>query len=458
MQLKKLLNSHKPGGIPDLLAIAIPMVVSTAADGVMTFTDRLFLARVGSEQMNAALGGGVTYQMLLFFFMGLTGYSTALVAQYFGAGALRKAPQATFQAILITLIAWPVVLLLKPLAQSFFYTMQLSPTQIHYQIQYMDVLAWGGLFGMLRMTMGCFFAGIGKSKIVMIASVTAMVVNVVLDYVLIFGKFGFPAMGVQGAALATVIGGASALAILLTAYFSPGYRLRFDIAHSFRFQLAIMKKLIKYGSPAGLEMFLNFLAFFLMTAMYQSQGQAEATAVTIMFNYDLVSFIPLLGIEIAVTSLAGRYMGAGRPQAAHRSAISAIRTGMGYSIVILGLFLFIPETLVRVFHPKEFSETFETAVPMAVDMIRIASLYVLAQAVMVSLIGTLRGAGDTLYTMLVSVGANWAFIPLLYLCLYVFHTSVPFAWFVIVAIYLIFCFVIYRRFKSGKWKKLQIIK
>ncbi|MCX6308960.1 MAG: MATE family efflux transporter, partial [Bacteroidia bacterium] len=165
-----------------------------------------------------------------------------------------------------------------------------------------------------------------------------------------------------------------------------------------------------------------------------------------------------LGIEIAVTSLAGRYMGAGRPQAAHRSALSAIKTGMVYSVVILILFLFIPETLVRVFHPKEFSASFEAAVPIAVDMIRIASLYVLAQAVMVSLIGTLRGAGDTLYTMLVSVGANWTFIPLLYLCLYVFHTSVPFAWFVIVAIYLIFCFVIYRRFKSGKWKKLQIIK
>ena len=82
----------------------------------------------------------------------------------------------------------------------------------------------------------------------------------------------------------------------------------------------------------------------------------------------------------------------------------------------------------------------------------------LAQAVMVSLIGTLRGAGDTFYTMLVSVGANWAFIPLLYLCLYVFHTSVPFAWFIIVVVYLIFCLVIYRRFRTEKWKTLQIIK
>ncbi len=69
-----------------MLVMALPMIISTACDGVMTFTDRLFLARLGSEHMNAAMGGGVTMQMLMFFFIGLTGYSTALVAQYFGAG------------------------------------------------------------------------------------------------------------------------------------------------------------------------------------------------------------------------------------------------------------------------------------------------------------------------------------------------------------------------------------
>ena len=76
---------HEPGGIRELLILALPMIISTASDGIMTFTDRLFLARVGSEQMNAAMGGGVAVQMLMFFFIGLTGYSTALVAQYYGA-------------------------------------------------------------------------------------------------------------------------------------------------------------------------------------------------------------------------------------------------------------------------------------------------------------------------------------------------------------------------------------
>ena len=76
---------HEPGGMKGLLVMALPMMVSTSCDAVMTFTDRFFLAKLGTEYMNAAMGGFVTYQTLIFFFMGLVGYSTALVAQYYGA-------------------------------------------------------------------------------------------------------------------------------------------------------------------------------------------------------------------------------------------------------------------------------------------------------------------------------------------------------------------------------------
>jgi MATE family multidrug resistance protein len=457
--LKRYFSGYdKAGGIRDLLAVAFPMMISTACDGVMIFTDRLFLSRVGSEQMNAALGGGVTFQLLIFFFVGLTGYSTALVAQYYGAGVWKNSSKAAFQAILVTLFAWPVILLLKPLAVSFFYIIDLPVDQLGYQVQYLNILAWGGLFGMMRQTLSCYFTGIAKTKIVMTATITAMLVNVVLDYILIFGKLGFPEMGVRGAALATVIGGFSAMLILLMAYFSRSNRVNFFVMKSFHFDWKIMKKLLHFGYPAGLEMLLNFLAFFFMIAMFQSQGASEATATTIMFNWDLVSYIPLLGIEIAVTSLVGRYMGAERPQVAHRAAFSAVKIGMIYSVVILVLFLAIPEALVRLFHPQTKSFVFEGAVPLAKSMIRIASLYVLAQAVAVALIGTLRGAGDTFYTMILSVSANWAFLPLLYLSLYVFNMSVPFGWFVVVVVYLVFCYFIYRRFHSEKWKKMRVIQ
>lgn len=457
--LKKYFKDyHNPGGIKELLVLAVPMIISTACDGIMTLTDRLFLARVGPEQMNAALCGGITIQMIMFFFIGLTGYSTALVAQYFGAGEKPKATIAAFQAIIVTILAWPVILLLKPLTIHFFHFMNIPQSQIGYQVEYLNILAWGGLFTMMRYTLGCYFSGIGKTKIVMVATIVAMVVNVILDYILVFGKFGFPAMSVKGAALATVIGAFCAMIILIMAYLKHNNRIEFAVMKSFHFNWPIMKKLLYYGSPAGLEMFLNFTAFATMVALFHSRGDVAATATTIMFNWDLVSFIPLLGIEIAVTSLTGRYMGAEKPELARRSAISAVKTGIFYSVVILALFVLIPETLVRVFHPETPSSVFDEAVPIAVAMIRIASLYVLVEAVLVALIGALRGAGDTYFTMIASVSMHWSFLPILYVALDVLKLSVPFSWFLLVLFFLVFCTVIIQRFRSGKWMKLRMIQ
>ncbi|MFA5419820.1 MAG: MATE family efflux transporter [Bacteroidales bacterium] len=448
---------YKPGGIKELLLLALPMVVSTACDGAMTFTDRLFLARVGSEQMNAALGGGVAYQMLIFFFVGLTGYSTALVAQYFGAGEKANATKAAFQAILITLLAWPVILLLKPLTLGYFHYMHIPASQIGFQIEYLNILVLGGIFGMMRYTLGCYFVGIGKTKIVMLATVIAMLVNVVLDYILIPGNLGLPAMGVKGAALATIAGAFVAMVILTIAYLKETKHIYSSILKSFRFNWPIMKKLLYFGSPAGLEMFLNFLAFSAMISLFHSKGDVAATATTIMFNWDMVSYIPLLGIEIAVTSLVGRYMGAQQPKLAHHAAISGIKTGIFYSLAILFLFVFIPEILVRVFHPQVSTRIFEDAVPIAVRMIQIASLYVLAEAVIAALIGALRGAGDTHFTMVLSVTAHWLFVPILYMALYLFNLSIELSWLTLVVFFLLFCSVLVFRFKGGRWMSIKVI-
>ena len=112
-----------------------------------------------------------------------------------------------------------------------------------------------------------------------------------------------------------------------------------------------MRKLLRFGYPAGVELFLNLLAFTSMILLFHSHGLATATAVTIVFNWDMVSFVPLLGIQIGVVSLVGRYMGAGRPEIAERVTRSGLKMGWSYSSVILVLFVGFPEQLVAVFQP-----------------------------------------------------------------------------------------------------------
>lgn len=448
---------RKPGGLRELLLLAIPMVISTACDAVMTFTDRLFLARLGPEEMNAAMSGFVMFQVLTFFVIGLTAYSTALVAQYHGAHEPQKAARAGFQAVLVTLAAWPIVILLGPLANAISVRSGLSPAQIEWQTLYLDILVRFAILSMMRYTLGCYFSGIGRTRIVMVATLVAMVVNVVLDYLLIFGRAGFPAMGVQGAAWATLLGALSAILILAVALLIHLRKEGLSPRAVVRFDAIIMRKLLYYGTPAGLELLLNFIAFSAMVLMYHARGSAEATAVTIMFNWDMVSFIPLLGVQVAVTSLVGRYMGARRPETAHRAALSGIRGGLFYSVVIMVLFLVFPRTLVMVFAPVEVSDIFNQAVPIAVRMIQLASLYVLADAVMIAVSGALRGAGDTRFTMVVSVLAHWSLLPVLYLLLHVLHVPVAVSWMAVILMFMLFCMMISIRFERGAWKKIRII-
>jgi MATE family multidrug resistance protein len=150
-------------------------------------------------------------------------------------------------------------------------------------------------------------------------------------------------------------------------------------------------------------------------------------------------------------------MGAGRPQVAHRAAVSGVKNWDFLFDYNFNPFCFYSRNFSWVFAPDGFSSTFEAAVPVASNMIRIASLYVLAEAVMVALVGALRGAGDTFFTMMASVIAHWLFVPILYISLNVLHLSVELSWFLLVVFFLSFCSVLYFRFKSGKWKNIKVI-
>ncbi|MFZ2385999.1 MAG: MATE family efflux transporter [Candidatus Omnitrophota bacterium] len=449
--------AHRQGGVREMLAIALPMVVSNACDTVMVFTDRLFLARLSPELMNASMAGGLTVFMLMSFFLGLTGYTTALAAQYLGAKKKHNCPVVLSQAVIISLIAYPLILLCRPLGHNLFAFMGISSGQLGPQKAYFNVLLFGVLISLLRNCLSAFFSGIGRTGIVMVATCAAMLINVGLNYILIYGKFGCPALGITGAAYGTILGGAGGLLILAGAYFRKSIRREFRVKESLRFDRVVFGKLLRFGSSVGVEMFLNLLAFTGVVFLFHSHSPVTATAATIVFNWDMVSFVPLIGIEIGVTSLVGRCMGAGDPETAHKSVMSGVKLGFIYSAVILVLFTVFPEFLVRVFRPQVAEHIFSLAVPLAVFMVRMASLYVLVEAVLIVFIGALRGAGDTFWAMGMSVSLHWMMVAVIWTMLKVMGTSPQAAWNAMVFIFMLFSGLVFMRYRTGKWKQIKLV-
>lgn len=451
-------RAPKPGGMREMLLIAVPMIASNACDTVMTFTDRLFLSRLGSQYMNAAMAGGLTAFMFTTFFLGLIGYSTALVAQYLGSGQRKQCTVAVAQACIVALVAWPIVFALTPVGHWLFTAMKIEPAQLEPQKQYFDILMAGSVLGLLRGCLSGFFSGIGRTRIVMVASFAAMGVNVLANYVLIFGKWGAPALGIQGAAYGTLIGGASGIAMLLAGYFAPKIRTEFSPLQGLRYDRQVMGKLVRFGYPAGLELFLNLIAFDLLILVFHSRGLEAATAVTVVFNWDLVSFLPLIGVHIAVTSLVGRYMGAGQPDIAHRATMSGLRLAWIYGTCMLLIFFFFAHLLVGVFRPPVDAEIFDKAMPAAIVMLKFAVIYVLGDAMSLVFSGALRGAGDTFWAMVISVGLHWMLVVVLAIMLKVFYADVQTAWAVLAFTIILFSGVFYLRYRSGAWRNIQVVQ
>ncbi len=450
--------SYKPGGMREMVSVALPMFVSFACDTVMIFTDRLLMSRLGPDLMNAALGGGICFYMLYTFMIGLVGYTTALAAQYLGKGEKHNSPKVAVQALLLALIAWPLLVLLREPLSRLFEVMGVPPGQLEPQQVYFKALALGGGIILLRHTLSSFFSGIGSTRVVMGASLLAMVVNVGASYVLIFGKFGFPAMGVTGAACGMLFASFCAFVWLALVFFSKKMREEFSVMKAFTFDAAIMKKLLRYGYPAGLEIFLAVSAFNFMVMTFHSLGPVSATAASIMLNWDLVTFLPLMGIEIGVTSLVGRYMGAGRPDIAHRSVMSGVGLGSCYSALMFVMFMFFSPQLATFFHPDEMSGVFEQSIPAAITMLRMICVYLAGEVIVVIFVGALRGAGDTHWAMRFSVALHWVLALSLFALLKFFHFPVHLGWGAVVILFLALSTLVLVRYREGKWKTLRIIE
>jgi multidrug resistance protein, MATE family len=438
-------------------AVGLPMVVSLSCDTVMVFTDRWFLSRLGSNTMNAAFGGGLGAMAVQTFFIGLIGYSTAQVAQAYGAGRRDRSGMASLQAIGVALLAWPVVLLAIPLARIVLPKLGLPPEQLLPQRQYFEIMVLASGIGLLRGALSSYFSGIGLTRVVMVASLGAMASNIPLVWALVFGHFGLPALGLMGAAMGTIIAGSVGLLILAVAWLAPTNIRTFGPSFSVRVDRELLSTLLRKGAPAGAEFFFGFLSFQAMVLLFQRQGASSATAASILFNWDMVSYVPLVGVEIGTTSLVGRYVGARNFAAVRRTLRSALRLGWLCSAMVLVGFLAFPHVLVDVFRPDVADASFEQARGLAITLIRVSSAYVATQGVLLVFAGALRGSGDTLWTMMTTVGSNWLLVLALWLSFEVLGLSTLVGWSILVGMFVLYPLVLGWRWKQGRWRERQMV-
>ncbi|PLW83419.1 MATE family efflux transporter [Kineobactrum sediminis] len=427
------------------------MVVSQSAFALMIFTDRLFLSRIDALHIASALGGGVTFFVSVSLFLGVMSYATALVAQYYGAGQLHKCPRVLTQGILMAVACQPLLLVIAWLMSGIFVAMDHPPQQVVLEKQYYFVMMAGALFVMAKACFAAYFCGIGRTRVVMITDVIGVLLNIPLTWMLVFGKFGFPELGIQGAALGTVIATAFSVVIYTVFYFNRFHRERFKVLASFHYDPAILRRYIRLGLPSGFETFVGAATFNFFLLLFQSYGVAEGAAMAIVFNWDMLNYVPLIGLNIAVTSLIGRAVGAGDMTRTNQVMAAGFLLAIGYSLVLAVVFIVFRFQLIMVFSTPEqdFSEIASLGSRMMLGM----ATYVLADAVILVSAGVLRGAGDTRWLMNTSMSLHVLMMVSQFIMIRYLDADPLVSWWGFVAMLLALAVIYLRRLLGHTWRK-----
>jgi MATE family multidrug resistance protein len=440
----------------ELMRIAIPMIVSQGTFAVMIFTDRYFMSQIDPVHMAAALGGGVAAYFSFCFFAGLFSYANALAAQYLGAGEIEKCPKVVTQGFIMIAMSVPVLIVITLLVAGIFQGMGHDPEQVELERSYYQVLMLGTVLTLAKICISSYFAGIARAKLVMVCDVCGLVLNVPLCYAMVFGKLGFPEMGIIGAGVSTIIATLFSLLLFIACYFRKEHREKFRVMDSFKFDHGIFRRFVRLGFPSGLELFLNVAAFNLFLLMFQGYGIVEGASAAIVFSWDILSFVPMMGLNIGLVSMIGRFVGAQDMERADAAISAGFILGLSYSVALALIYITFRFPLVEVFAPPEgdFSEVLELAGFMMVGL----SSYAVADAVIQVCGGVLRGAGDTRWIMYCSTFLHWIMLVAQYLIIRVFEWGPKASWLAFVVMILLIAVVFVGRLRGDRWRDEKALR
>ncbi len=287
-----------------------------------------------------------------------------------------------------------------------------DPELVRLETAYAQITLAGVFFMMASRTIHQFFYGIHKPNIVLVTAVIAHISNIVFNYILIFGKLGFPALGVAGAALGTVFATVIEFALPMILFLSPAYAAKYATRLYWKISLKRTKELLRIGWPAGLQTGNEMICWqFFMLGLIGTFGSIHTAASWIALRYMMLSFMPVLGISFGITAVVGKWIGKGdREEAARRAHVGVALAIVYMAICAVGMVVF-RDPLIRAFVSDDYTAE------QAAEVIRIGSLVMICAAVFqifdalgIALTGALRGAGDTVIPGVANALFAWIFL------------------------------------------------
>ncbi len=450
-KMKRTEIGRTPVNRSQIMALAWPAIGEMSLHMLAWIVDTAMVGRLGAGALSAVGLGGQVYFSIIFFLGAVAIGITALVARRKGAGNNKAAAHIAQQGLMLALVLGAVAAVTLRLATPHVFSLVgFGPDVRSMGEGYLGTLAIGGIFFLPKMAANGTMRGLGDTRTPLYVTIITNVINVVGDYLLIFGRLGFPAMGVTGAAVALVVGQGVGTMVALYVLFRRR-DIQVHIKSLVHPHIPTIRKIVALSFPAGIETLLRDGARTLTTFVIASMGTVAMAAQQVTVAAESLSFMPGYGFAIAASILTGQSLGAKDPGRAEESTYQASTLAM-YVMGGMGvLFLLFPGVFLRIFTDDP------EVIALGSWCLRVAALMQPAMAAADVYVGSLRGAGDTKTAMYVSGLGSWVIrVPLILVAVYVLHLSLVAIWVVVLIEQVIRALVTRWIFKRGQWKTLDI--
>ncbi len=446
-----------PGGYLQLLFIAVPLMLNTGIFALQHIINRIFLTWYSPEAVAAVMPAGMLNFSIFSIFLGTITYVGIFIAQYYGADQKHMIEKIIWQGIFLAFAGAFFQMCLWPLAIPFFNIIGHESLVKQYEINYFQILCLFALFPLLSNVLASYYSGIGKTWVLFMVTSICTFTNVLFDYLLIFGNWGFPEFGIKGAGYAIAISGFIGFVSYLCLILQEKKLNLFAREVRFKFEFNLFKKLIKYGFPQGLQIFLDMIGITIFVLLIGRINTIYLAASNIAFNINMIIFMPLTGIGIAVGILVAQNIGAKQINIAQKSVFTGFKVSLVYVSIIAFFCFFLPQIFLTVFssHAQgNYNEIFKTAK----ILLKFVAIYSFFDIFFIIFSSAVRGAGDTHFIMkIVAISVILVLIIPTFFVLEILNLSVFYAWGVLVFYVFVLGVICTWRFKNGSWKKMKVI-
>lgn len=406
-----------------ILAVAIPLMGSSFIQAIVMITDSSFLSRYSTVAFDAAGNGGMIYITLFVAVMGISDGAQIVMARRIGENKHHLLSQVFGTAIITNIVIAAVLLLCIQLFLPILINSITSSGAIAAaEISFVRIRSFGLVFVMLSLVINAYFMAIGKTYLILVGAFVIALTNICLDYAMIFGHYGFPRMGVAGAALASTIADGMGLLFILTALYLSTERKAHHLFKNIRYNYESLKNLLRVGVPITLQMLAALITWTIFFVWIEQMGEYELTISQTIRTLYFLAFVPIWGFASTTKTYVSQYLGDKNLEAL---PIILRRIQLLTIVCLFILFhgaVFYPEVLVSWINPDSHY------VEGSAELLRFVSGSVLIYGVSMVYFQTISGSGNTKITLYIELIAVAIYIVSAYLFIKVFEWDVYWAW------------------------------